>query len=81
MLLWQLNLQQTPDIRVSWVAFEPGVAPIDVRVSWLAFEALVIASGLKVWTGSQWKPAALKTWDGSQWITSHIKRREASAWV
>jgi hypothetical protein len=37
-LLWQLNLQQAPDIRVSWLAFEPGSAPIDVKVSWLNFD-------------------------------------------
>lgn len=47
MLLWRLNLQQTPNIRVSWIEFDPGSAPIDVRVSWLAFdpEAMLIASG------------------------------------
>jgi hypothetical protein len=81
LLLWQLNLQQTPDIRVSWIAFDPGSPPIDVRVSWVQFDALGTSPKVKVWSGSQWVPATLKVWRGTEWDTPLTKHRSDTAWL
>lgn len=51
--------------------------------TWSAYSGSASAlarSGMKVWTGTEWKSASVRVWDGSAWQPATIKVWDGAAW-
>lgn len=52
--------------------------------TWSVFSgstSVLVRSGVKVWDGTQWKPASIRVWDGTQWKPATIKVWNGTSWV